>query len=66
MWYIVTMLTTRSLSDQALGIQIVASCVVLALLTLGSWIALPHLPAGRAFASRGIRTTWRTKVTQPS
>ena len=65
-WYIVTMLTTRSLSDQALGIQIVASCVVLALLTLGSWIALPHLPAGRAFASRGIRTTWRTKVTQPS
>jgi hypothetical protein len=25
----------------------IASCVVLALLTLGSWIALPHLPAGR-------------------
>lgn len=65
-WYIVTMLTTHLISDQALGIRIAASAGVVALLTLGSWIALPHLPAGRAFASRGMRITWRPKLTQPS
>jgi lipopolysaccharide exporter len=65
-WYIVTMLATRALSDDALGVRIAGSCGAVALLALGSWFALPYLPAGKAFASRGIRMTWRPKLTQPS
>jgi lipopolysaccharide exporter len=65
-WYIATMLTTDALGDQGLAIRIVASFGVVALLTLGSWLALPHLPAGRAFTSRGIRITLRPKFTPSS
>jgi O-antigen/teichoic acid export membrane protein len=65
-WYMATMLTTQSLSGHALAIRIVASCGVIALLTVATWLALPHLPAGRAFSSRGIRIAWRPKVSQPS
>jgi O-antigen/teichoic acid export membrane protein len=65
-WYLATMLTNHELSDRPLGVQIGGSGAVLLFLTAASWVALPHLPAGRAFASRGIRITLRPKVTPSS
>jgi O-antigen/teichoic acid export membrane protein len=65
-WYIATMLTTQALSGEETAARIGASAGVVALLTLATWLVLPHLPAGRAFSRRGIRIAWRPKVSQPS
>jgi len=65
-WYTATMLTTHSFSGHGLATRIVVSCGVIALLTLATWFALPHLPAGRAFSRRGIRIGWRPRMSQPS
>jgi O-antigen/teichoic acid export membrane protein len=54
-WYTVTMLTTHSLAGYDLAARIVAACGVTTLLALATWVALPYLPAGRAFSRRGIR-----------
>jgi lipopolysaccharide exporter len=63
-WYMATMLTTDSLSGQGITTRIVASCGVIGLLTLATWLVLPHLPAGKAFARRGIRIAWRTNLSK--
>jgi O-antigen/teichoic acid export membrane protein len=63
-WYLATMLTTQSFSGQAMAVRIVVSCGIVALLTLATWYALPHLPAGRAFSRRGIRIPWRATVSE--
>jgi lipopolysaccharide exporter len=65
-WYLTTLVAYHVLSDSATWIQAVGSCGVLLLLTAASWLALPHLPAGKAFASRGIRIPLRPKLTQSS
>jgi lipopolysaccharide exporter len=58
-WYLALMLTTHSLSGYGMAIRIAVSGGVVALLALATWLALPHLPAGRAFSSRGIRIPGR-------
>ena len=65
-WYIATMLTTNELEGSGLAMRIVVSFGVVALLALGSVLALPYLPAGKAFSRRGIRITWRARASQPS
>jgi hypothetical protein len=65
-WYLATMLTNHEFSDRPLLVQVGASAVVLAILAAASLVALPHLPAGRAFANRGIRIALRPKLTQSS
>jgi lipopolysaccharide exporter len=53
-WYIAAMLTTHLLGSEELVLQIAASSGVVALLIVGTWLALPFLPAGRALSARGI------------
>jgi hypothetical protein len=54
-WYVATMLTTNALTGKDLAARIVASSVVVILLGAATWLAFPHLPAGRAFIRRGVR-----------
>jgi len=61
-WYVVTALSTHALSGSAMSVRIVASCALVVLLSVATWLALPHLPAGRAFSRRGIRITWQLKA----
>jgi O-antigen/teichoic acid export membrane protein len=61
-WYIGTMLTTQLLVDDGMAVRVAASCIVFAGLALGTFLVLPHLPAGKAFARRGIRVTLRPKL----
>jgi O-antigen/teichoic acid export membrane protein len=61
-WYAATTLTLHSLSGADLAARIGASSGVVAVLALGTWAALPYLPAGRAFSRRGIRTTLRPRM----
>ena len=64
-WYAATMLTTQLLGTGSdLALRVVASAAVTALLMLGTWSVLPYLPAGKAFARRGIRVTWRSGVSR--
>ncbi len=61
-WYAATALTTNALSESTMGARLAGACLVVGLLTLATWIALPFLPAGRAFARRGIRVSWRPRA----
>ena len=63
-WYLAPMLTTNVVSEQTIAIRLLASAVVVALLTVSTWLVLPRLPAGKAFSRRGIPITWRVKVSQ--
>jgi O-antigen/teichoic acid export membrane protein len=64
-WYLATLATTHSLDGQGLALRLAGSAGVTAVLALATWLALPHLPAGRAFTRRGIPITWRPRLSQP-
>lgn len=60
-WYMATMLTTQLLAGNSIGVRVASSCIAFAVLTLATWLVLPHLPAGRAFLRRGIRLSWHQR-----
>ena len=64
-WYAAAVGTSEAVSDVGVFGQVVLGSALVALLTISTWLALPHLPAGRAFARRGIRIPLRTR-SQPS
>ena len=65
-WFAATLGSTHALAEQDMTTRIAGACGVVALLALATWLALPHLPAGKALSRRGIRISWRPRVSQPS
>jgi len=65
-WYIATWLTMSSFSEQGMATRIVVAGGVVVFLTVATWLALPHLPAGKAFSRRGIRIALRPRMSRPS
>ena len=61
LWYVATMLTTHLVVHQGMAERLVVSGLVLVALAGATWLALPHLPAGRAFSRRGIAVRWRPR-----
>jgi PST family polysaccharide transporter len=57
-WYVATAVTLHSLADYSIVARAAGSAALVALLMVATRIALPYLPAGRAFSRRGIRILW--------
>ena len=63
-WYIVTMLSAQAVLERSVAVQLVAGGGILAALALATWLALPHLPAGKALDRHGVRVAWRPSASR--